>query len=205
MKRVTAVLTVLAMLLMMTACGGTQSDVSVVGKWQGEVDYAGVVNAFMAENDVLAASGATLDGASVTATYTFLEDGTATCELDKTALNDKLMVVFKEILTPMMGMLGGTSVDEYIAQSGQTNEELIRSLFTDAVYDSIVNAFRFEGTYEMKNGKLAVTVNGHTAQSKVTLDGETLTVASPVGTTTTSALQETAVKALFPLTLKKVG
>ncbi len=204
MKRVTAILMAVMMLLTMTACGA-QSDVAVVGKWQGDIDYAGVVNAFVAENDVLAASGATLDKAPIAATYTFLEDGTATCELDKTALNEQLMVLFKEILTPMMGMLGGSSVEEYIAQSGQTDEELLRSLFTDETYDGIVRVLSFEGSYTAANGKLAVTASGHTAQSKVSLDGEKLTIASPVGTTTAGALQETAAKALFPLTLKKVG
>ena len=204
MKRITVVLTAIAMLLMLTACGG-EGAVNVVGRWQGEIEYAGIVNAFMSENDVLAASGVTLDSAPLTVTYTFLEDGTATCEFDKTAFNDKLMVVLKEILTPMMGMLGGTTVEEYIEKSGQTDEQLIRSLFTDEVYDGIVKTVAFEGTYTVKGDKLAVTVGGQTSQAKVSLDGGTLSVASPIGVTTASALQETAMKALFPLTLKKVG
>ena len=204
MKRITVVLTAIAMLLMLTACGG-EGAVNVVGRWQGEIEYAGIVNAFMSENDVLAASGVTLDSAPLTVTYTFLEDGTATCEFDKTAFNDKLMVVLKEILTPMMGMLGGTTVEEYIEKSGQTDEQLIRSLFTDEVYDGIVKTVAFEGTYTVKGDKLAVTVGGQTSQAKVSLDGGTLTLSSPVGVTTSSTLQETAMKALFPLTLKKVG
>ncbi len=203
MKR--AIVILMAAMLLLTACGTQSGDVNVVGKWEGEIDYAGIVNAFMSENDVLAASGAALDGAPVTVTYTFLEDGTATCEIDKIALNDKLMAVFKEILTPMMGMLGGTTVEEYIAGSGQTNEELIRSLFTDEVYDGIVNTVCFTGTYKTENGKLSVTAGDQTMQSKVSLDGDTLTLASPVGVTAASALQETAVKAAFPLILKKVG
>ncbi len=204
MKRITAIVMAFAMLLIMTACGG-EGDVNVVGKWQGEMDYAGIVNAFMAGNDVLAASGVTLDSAPLTVTYTFSEDGKVTGELDTAALIEKLMVPFKEILTPMMSMLGGTTVEEYIEKSGQTEEQLIRSLFTDEVYDGIVKTVAFEGTYTVKGDKLAVTVGGQTSQAKVSLDGGTLSVASPIGVTTASALQETAMKALFPLTLKKVG
>lgn len=206
MKRITAALTAIVMLLMLTACGTTaQGDVNVIGNWQGEIDYAGVVNAFVAENDVLAVSGATLDRAPIFVTYTFFEDGTATCELDQTALDGHLMVLFEEVMSPMMGMLGGMTVEEYIANSGQTNEELLRSLFTDETYDGIVNVLEFSGDYTVKNGKLSVTANGNASQAKISLDGETLTVASPVGTTTASDLQETAVKTLYPLTLKKVG
>ena len=204
MKRITAIVMAFSMLLIMTACGG-EGDVNVVGKWQGEMDYAGIVNAFMAGNDVLAASGVTLDSAPLTVTYTFSEDGKVTGELDTAALIEKLMVPFKEILTPMMSMLGGTTVEEYIEKSGQTEEQLIRSLFTDEVYDGIVKTVAFEGTYTVKGDKLAVTVGGQTSQAKVSLDGGTLSVASPIGVTTASALQETAMKALFPLTLKKVG
>ena len=206
MKRILTILTAIVMLLTLTACSTTtQGDGNVVGNWQGEIDYAGVVNAFVAENDVLSVSGVTLDRAPITVTYTFLEDGTATCELDQTALDGHLMVLFKDVMSPMMGMLGGTTVEEYIANSGQTDEELLRSLFTDETYGSIVSVLEFSGTYTAANGKLSVTVNGNASQAKISLDGETLTVSSPVGTTTASDLQETAMKTLFPLTLKKVG
>ena len=204
MKRIIAILTAMVMLLMLTACGG-KGDANVVGKWQGEIDYAGIVNAFMAENDVLAVSGVTLDHAPVTVTYTFLEDGTATCELDQTALNDKMMVVLKEILAPMMGMLGGTTVEEYIANSGQTNEELIRSLFTDETYDDIVKAVCFAGTYTVNSNKLTVTADGNTAMEKVVLSDDTLTLTAPFVWVTSSEAVQTAVKTLYPLTLKKVG
>ena len=205
MKRILSVVTAVVLLLTLTACGGTQNDSAIVGEWQADIDYASVINTLISQNDVLAASGATLDGAPVKVTYTFGEDGTMSCALDREQLYKSLTTLFHEILTPVLSALGGMTVDEYIAKADMTEEELLYSLFTDDVMKSIEGVLGFTGTYTMENGKLSVTAGGVTIDANVKLKGDTLTLSTPLSLTDNAAVQKVLEKMLFPLTLTKAA
>lgn len=204
MKRLVSCLAAVVLLLTMTACGA-ENDGSAVGTWEAEIDYAGVINAIVSQNEVLAASGATLDSAPVKVTYTFAEDGTASCVLDQEQLYAGLSVMFEEILTPVIAALGGMTLEEYIANTKLSREEMLVSLFTEEVMTAIKNAVSFTGTYTVAGQRLTVTANNAQSRTAFTLDGDTLTLETPIGTTTANDAQKDAVKALYPLSLKKVG
>ncbi len=205
MKRVLAVLTALVMLFAMTACGAKET-INLVGTWEGEIDYAGVVNSFVSENEVLSVSGATLDSAPVKVTYTFGEDGTASCTLDRQQFYAGLSVMLREILTPVIAAIGGgMTLEEYMATSKMSEEELLFSLFTEELVNRMENVLSFTGTYTLQHDELSVTANGDTSLTKVSVKRDTLTLEVPVGATIDNDIRKAAVQALFPLNLKKVG
>ncbi|MBE6763473.1 MAG: hypothetical protein E7553_03835 [Ruminococcaceae bacterium] len=203
MKRCIAMLLAVVMLLTMTACGAKE-DVSVVGTWEAEIDYAKVINTCMAENEVLKVTGATAEKAPVKVTYVFEEDGIVSCTIDKEQLHAHLMVLFREILAPIAALAGKT-IEEYVATAGQTDEELLISLFTEGVYKNITEALVFNGGYTVSGDKLTVTADGHTLQATVKREGDTLTLSAAVGTNTATDAQAQAVQALFPAAFRKVG
>lgn len=207
MKRIVAVCLTLVMLLSMTACGaqsGTVSEASVVGAWKCEIDYAQVVNSFIAENEVLSVSGASLDSAPVNVTYTFGEDGTVTCELDQQQFYAGLTELLTEILTPVIAALGGgMTIEEYMTSSNMNEEEMLYSLFSEELVKKMDNVLSFTGTYTVQGDQLSVTAGGHTSTAKIAVSGDTMTIDAPVGAANGEA-QQAALKVLFPLTLTKV-
>ncbi len=208
MKQLMAVLTAAVLMLTMTACAFVPTktpagDDTLVGTWKGEIDYAGVINALMATDETLAASGVQSKAAPVGVTYVFDENGKVTCSLDRDTLYAALQDTAKEILAPMIEGLMGQDIDTYLEQAGMAAEEMIKSLFPNGFVEQIENVFSFSGTYTLDGDVLSVEVDKHALKSTVELGDGTLTLKEPVGVNMESDAYQQAVSALYPLVLTK--
>lgn len=208
MKRVTAVLTALVLMLSLTACGVTPNntptgDNALVGTWKGEIDYAGVINAVLATDETLAASGVQSNAAPVGITYVFDEDGKVTCSLDQEALYAALQETAKEILKPMIEGLMGQDIDTYLQQAGMAGEEMMKSLFPNGFIEQVEKVFAFSGAYTFEGDVLSVLIGKQALKSAVELGDGTLTFKEPVGVNVDNEAYRQAVSVLYPLVLTK--
>lgn len=208
MKRVMAVCMAMVMMLAMTACAGepsskTPSTDTIVGVWEGTVDYAGVINSFLEQDEIFAASDAMATTAPVPLAYEFAEDGTVGCVVDREFLYTFLEAVGRVAAEPMIQALGGMSYDEYLAMTGMTKEEMMKSVLTEELVDSIESVFRFKGTYKLNENKLTVTVGGITMESLVEMGDGTMTLESPIAAGLDNIIYQKALQALYPLVLTK--
>lgn len=181
--------------------GEPAAEATIIGTWNGTMDMTEAMKAGIGEG-----SDAMVENLEflVDVTFTFNNDGTYTMSMDREMLKKVYSDLMKASLTASLeASLEGTgmTVDDYLAQTGVTLDELMTQYFD---IDELVDAAETEetGIYKFEDGKL------YTAAEGEEIDESTYTVCELAASTLkmTEAVGEGAEEAnasMFPLTLTK--
>ncbi len=161
MKKLLAILLSLLMIVscisMLSACGrkGGKDDetksaktkdkieeedeeVSIVGKWEAEIDFAKVIGEELEDFDV--------DEMVVTLTAEFDKKGKVELTLDEDEKDDAELDVPKDVVESEYGM----DFDDFLDESGMTEDDLVEAMFEDMDTSEL----HHEGVYKLDGDKL---------------------------------------------------
>jgi hypothetical protein len=191
MKRLVSILLLLSMLLSLSGCNGEAK--AILGTWTAEINYAAAVNAGIYAADGMEDMGDYFEYEEfmLTTTFTFLEDGTYTVELDAASVFNAVQGIrghiasgLKDYLADEISKAGlNMSVDVYLAMLGLNWNTLEAQILTDYTIGQIADELNkgSKGLYRVKNGKIYMTATIDEALTDenfdtYTLDGDTLTL-----------------------------
>ena len=185
-KRVLSILTAaVLMLTLLTACG-SKTDNAMLGKWVCEMDFASYLNEGLASEPEVG-EYMYVDDFILEIELYLNEDGTYKMTADTTANKASYEEVKAELAEGMEAYLtavatsAGMTLDEVLAASETTVEELIDESFGDDVYYDIIGEMESEGKFEAADGKLYMSDGLNYDIDKdyyetYTLNGNTLTI-----------------------------
>ncbi len=159
LSNVIVLLTVLALMLSFAGCMG--KDTRLVGTWQGDIEATEIFNKMMKSEDEELAKYFKFEDIKFTVCYEFSEDGTYKSYADEEEFKDDYDRIIKALENGLEAYLleaiipyGFTSLDEYFAASNTSMEDLT-SLFKEELnINTLLEEFKGEGNYELKNNKL---------------------------------------------------
>lgn len=161
---VTILTAVLLLGLVLSLCGCQKQD-SIVGTWEGTLDFSKAFSQGVAEGDEAMGQYFNITGLNLTMRMTFRENGTFIMEIDE----ESAKAAFKGIegqLTEgmsayMESMLEGTgmSLEDALAASGTTLEEMVSMFLSDEVIEAMVSQMKSEANYKAVRGKLFTSEN----------------------------------------------
>jgi len=205
MKRVLSVLVAsVLMLTMLTACG-SKTDKALLGKWVCEVDFASYFNEGMASTDPEVAEYLAIDEFVISIEMYLNEDGT----YKMTADNDASMAAYEaakaELAEGMETYLTVAAaeyemtLEELLAASETTVEEMVDMSFSMEMYQGIVGEMESEGKFKAFEGKLFMSDGleyeiDKNVYETYTLNGNTLTITGDSAGTTDG---------MYPMVFKK--
>lgn len=149
---------IFSLLVVLTGCGEKEK---FVGTWKAEVDMAEQFNEGIAQEEEVA-KYVNIKSFPIVFLFTFNQDDTYEMEIDKDSLDKSIEGVkadFKVGMTDYMAELLeteslGISVDEALALSGMTLDEVVDDSFQELDIKGLVEDFAMEGNYEAVKGKL---------------------------------------------------
>lgn len=151
-------LAVLMMLSMLTACG-SKTDKELIGKWVSEVDFGGYLNEGLASEPEVA-EYLSVDDFILEIELYLNEDGTYKMTADTTAnlasfeeVQEELAVGMEAYMTAMAAEYEMT-LEDVLAASETTIEEIIEESFGTEMYYEIIAEMEAEGKFEAADGKL---------------------------------------------------
>lgn len=184
----------------------------LIGTWEGELD---MTEAIMQQVGA-GAEGLEIEDFSVTAVFTFKEDGTYTMAFDEDSVEDAFdglvedLSVFMEDMMKEQAEAAGMTLEQLMEAAGMTMDDLVdmvvQSLEEEDLVDTLVEESKTEGKYEAKDGKLYTTDDpdediDEDVYDTYTLEGDVLTLTATYG----SDADENLIKSVYPVVLKKVS
>lgn len=213
MKRIFAIALALVMMLSLAACGQTDAD-KLVGTWTSDLDMSSVTNEMLAAMGEGAEEYFTFENFTVTLVMTFNEDGTYSTTVDEASVEaavDSLMATVEDGMVKMLeaqiaeaGL--NMTVDEMLAVSGMTMEDLMASVDTSALVTEMTEGSASEGKFKAEDGKLYMSAGldyevDEAVYDTYELDGTTLTLTGHVGAETDE--EQLVADEMYPVTLTK--
>lgn len=159
--QILSVLVILSMFIMMAGCTKSDSEL-ILGKWEAKVDFTDMLNEYLDSDMAGISEYFTIKDFVLTVYFTFNEDNTYTIEIDKDASSEsikKMADTMKEGFVKYMedlveALSPGTSLDEYLEESGLTMDALLDEAFTAADFDELYDSFATEGNWKIDGNKL---------------------------------------------------
>lgn len=185
---------------------GAQAQESLVGTWTGSVDMTDMLNDEMAAAEIDAYFQFT--ELSLRLVMTFTEEGTCSLAIDETSVTELLEAVKVQMKDGMVAMLQeqlkamnvDMSVDELLAQSGMTLDELIDQSMEGALSEDMFSGLETETSYMAKGGMLYIDDApedlDESSANPYEISGNTLTIQI-------SEEEDEPYAFMFPLVLKK--
>ena len=173
---------------------GCNSDAKgIIGQWTAEINYAAAVNAGIstAEGMEDIYKYFQFDEFYLTTTFTFMEDGTYTVELDSISVFNAVQGIRNHMSSGMRKYLADEikkagldiSVDSYLGMLGLNWISLGEKLISDYTLGKIADELNkcSTGYYRVKGGKMYMTADMDTELTEenydtYTLEGDTLTL-----------------------------
>lgn len=204
MKKQIAVILCLVMLIsvLFSGCGAP----SIVGTWEGSVDMTQVLNEEIAAGDESMAEYFNFEDITLDISLVFNEDGTCAMVFSEEsfeAMMEKLMEQMLPALSAMMEELSGMSLDDMLALSGITEEEMMEGFMSEMMAGMDMSEMNLEANYKVENGKLYMSdslddeIDEDASCNPFTIEGDTLTIEK--------GENDDDVAFMFPLVLKKAG
>lgn len=219
MKRTVGMILLLCVLL--TTFSGCDSDAKdIIGSWTADINYAAAVNAGIYSADGMEEMGDyfKFDEFYLTTTFTFLEDGTYTVELDAVSVFNAVQGIrghmaagMEEYIRDEIRKAGlNISASSYLGMLGLNWITLGEMLFTDYTMGKIAEELSkgSKGRYQVKNGRIYMTEDLEQELSEenydtYSLEGDTLTLLE------CHCQQEegfeNVTKEIYPVVLKRVA
>ena len=215
MKKFISILLVLAMVLMLGACGGPSEKDALLGSWKTVLDMTDIFNDSMAAG-AGEEMGPYLEVQSfdLVMTLTLNQDDTYSMILDETALESTVQAIradlqagIEQYLVDSVAAMGvEMSIEDILAASGISMEDMMAEIISDEMIDSLVSDITAEGKFKAKDGKLFLSAGleyevDERVYETYTLDGTTLTLVeyiSPEGVDELTA-------SLYPMVFEKIG
>lgn len=184
----------------------------LIGTWEGKLD---MTEAIMQQVGA-GMEGLEIDDFSVTAVFSFKEDGTYTMQFDEDSVVEAFdglvedLGVFMEDMMKEQAEAAGMTLDEMLEAAGMSMEDLVdvmvQALEEQDLVDELVEGSKTEGKYEAKDGKLYTTDDpdadiDEDVYDTYTLEGDVLTLTATYG----SDADENLMKSVYPVVLKKVS
>lgn len=113
-------------------------EVSIVGKWEAEIDFAKVIGEELEDFDV--------DEMVVTLTAEFDKKGKVELSFDEDEIADAVLDVLKDMVESEYGM----DFDDFLDESGMTEDDLVEAMFEDMDTSEL----HHEGVYKLDGDKL---------------------------------------------------
>ena len=170
-RSIVSILIAASMTSVLFGCGSkaTSDKEKFVGKWETSIDMTDFVNDEI--QDSLDATNAdiaeylNINKFELTMLFEFNDDDTYSLQADESSLKDNiedLKVDFKagvtEYFEAMIADEGlEMSVDDVLALSGFSLDELIDESLSDDMFDDMLDAYVTEGKWKAENGKLYAT------------------------------------------------
>lgn len=168
-RSVVGVLMLVSMALVLVSCGSSGDKDKFVGAWEANVNLTDFVNEqFQAGFEQVGEDASeyfNIDEFEFKMLFTFNDDDTYSISVDKDSLNNSLETIkgnFKDGFTAYvedtittMGL--DMSVDEMLALSGMSMDDVINAGFGDEIIDGMLGEFEANGKWEAKDGKLYTT------------------------------------------------
>ena len=203
-KRVLSVLVAALLLLtMLTACG-SKTDKAMLGKWVCEMDFGSYLNEGLATEPEIA-QYLMVDEFVLEVELYLNEDGTYKMTADTTANKASFENVKAELADGMEDYLTaaaeeyGLTLEDLLAASETTIDEMMDEAFGDAMYYEIIAEMEAEGKFEAADGKLYMSDGlnydiDKNVYETYTLNGNVLTITGDSDGTTDG---------MYPMEFKK--
>ena len=220
MKKAISIFLCAALLLSMCiSLTGCNSDAKgIIGQWTAEINYASAVNAGIstAEGMEEIYEYFQFDEFYLTTTFTFLEDGTYTVELDAVSVFNAVQGIRGRMSSGMRKYIADEikkagldiSVNSYLGMLGLTWIGLGEKLISDYTLGKIADELNkgTTGYYRVKDGKIYMTADTDTELTEenydtFTLDGDTLTLLECH--CQQEEILENVTKDIYPIVLKR--
>ena len=185
-KRILSVLVAAVLLLnMLTACG-SKTDKALLGKWVCEMDFGSYLNEGLASEPEVA-QYMMVDDFILEVELYLNQDGTYRMTADTTANKASYEEVKSELADGMEAYMSAIAaeyeitLEDLLAASETSIEEMIEESFGDAMYYEIIGEMESEGKFEAADGKLFMSDGlnydiDKNVYETYTLNGNTLTI-----------------------------
>lgn len=185
-KRILSVLVASVLLLtMLTACG-SKTDKALLGKWVCEMDFGSYLNEGLASEPEVA-QYMMIDDFILEVELYLNQDGTYRMTADTTANKASYEEVKSELADGMEAYMSAIAaeyeitLEDLLAASETSIEEMIEESFGDAMYYEIIGEMESEGKFEAADGKLFMSDGlnydiDKNVYETYTLNGNTLTI-----------------------------
>lgn len=159
---------------------------SIVGTWKTTLDITDLLTQILIDEEPGAAAYFQFSDLIIGIVFTFNNDGTCACEVDKasiTAMEESLVKSLRDgtrsMLTDLFKAQGiAVSLDEYLASTGTSFDYIFNEVFDGLDTDDLIADFNDSGTYQLRDGLLYLDGTDKDATKYEIVDG-TLTM-SPV-------------------------
>lgn len=193
MKRMFAAIMAMIMMLALAGCGGSDAD-ALVGNWAAEIDMSSLTNDMLAEMGMGMEEYFQFEDFAITMDLTFNDDGTYSFAMNEDSVKAAVDTMLVTIEDGMIKMLEDQiaeygldmTVDEMLAASGMSMDDLMAELDAEALVDEMMADSDSEGNYKAKDGKLYLSDGKDYAVDEniydtYELDGDTLTLTEHFG------------------------
>ena len=182
---------------------------SIVGTWRGTVDFTQAISEALGA-DPSAAEYFSFENLTLDLIMTFDAQGNCTLAIDEASAKATMDTIAQVMLDGTLKLLDDLlsiqdpnfSVEDYLAASGTTMEDLKEQISAELKMEDLVGELSQEGTYEIRDGKLYIA-DGDEAfteddASAYTLQNGVLTIEAPA-----DADQDESAAIMFPLVLNR--
>lgn len=171
-RNIVSILVAASMMSVLFGCGSNADNSDkekFVGTWETSIDLTDAVNEEI-QNSLDAANAdigeyLNINKFELTLLFEFNDDDTYSLYADESSLDNNiedLKVDFKDGITAYFeGVIAdqglGMSVDDVLATSGLSLDDLVDECVSDDMFDGVIDEFAAEGKWKAENGKLYAT------------------------------------------------